>query len=68
MREGVMLSGREENRFKGVKVDGKQTVRRMKGNGHEESITQSCHKRELLLCPEQTSVGQPSLKSELFWI
>lgn len=63
-----MLSGREERRCKGVKVDGKQTVRRMKGNGHEDSITQSCYKGELLLCPEHTSVGQLWLKSELSWI
>lgn len=63
-----MLSGREERRCKGARVNGKQTVRRMKGNGHEESITQSSYKRELLLCPEHTSAGQLWRKSELSWI
>lgn len=63
-----MLSGRGERRCKRARVEGKQTVRRMKGNGHEESITQSCYKRELLLCPEHTSVRQPWLKFELSWM
>lgn len=35
VRESVVLSGIEERRCKGARADGKQTVRRMKGNGHE---------------------------------
>lgn len=41
-------SGREERRCKRAKADGKQTVRGKKGNGHEESITQSRYKGDLL--------------------
>lgn len=44
VKQWVVLRGREEKSVKGAEVDGKQTVRRKKGNGHEESITQSCYK------------------------
>lgn len=60
----VMFSGRKGRRGEGQRW--KQTVRRKKRNGQEDSITHSGYKRELLLC--HTSVKVCEIWTSWIWL